>query len=406
MSSTPKTARAVLSGGSRVALAMVTMNAALYVFNIVAARTLEPRQFGAVTALLGVILVGNVAALGLQATTARRIAVAPENGPAIVATTTRVTLMVALGVGLVVALASPITRELLRLEDIWPALLCGASLVPLTIMGAQSGVAQGTERWNVLSAIYVANGVGRLIGGTAALAIDASTTSVMIGLAIGGWLPVLVGSRQLSSLHMGDDSPSRRTLLRETALGSHALLAYFVLSNLDALIARNLLSAHDSGLYASGLILSKAALFFPQFVSVVLFPDLARSSGSRARSRAALIVGGFGLCAVLGTALLPQLALILVGGDQYAEVSSRLWMFALAGSTLAVVHLLVFDALARQAHGVVVMLWGASVAVLAIAYGSGVDLAGLVTTVTGVALVLAGAAWLAPRWSKPDARGA
>ena len=44
-------------------------------------------------------------------------------------------------------------------------------------------------------------------------------------------------------------------------------------------------------------------------------------------------------------------------------------MFALAGSLLAIVYLLVFDALAQHAHGIVVMLWGAVTAVLVSAYG-------------------------------------
>ena len=189
---------------------------------------------------------------------------------------------------------------------------------------------------------------------------------------------------------------SRRPLLREALLSIHALLAYLVLSNLDSLIARNRFDVHESGLYASGLILAKAALFFPQFVSVVLFPDLARATTNHARLRAVTLVAGFGAMAVAATAALPHLALILVGGDKYAEVTDRLWLFALAGSLLAIVHLLVFDALARHAHGIVVMLWGAVVAVLAVAYGFGVGFTGLVLTVTLVAAALAAVVWFAP----------
>ncbi|MET1037421.1 MAG: hypothetical protein ABW075_04050, partial [Aeromicrobium sp.] len=162
------------------------------------------------------------------------------------------------------------------------------------------------------------------------------------------------------------------------------------------LIARNLLDEHDSGLYASGLILAKAALFFPQFVSVVLFPRLARATTHHARLRAVSLVAGLGLAAVAATAAMPQLALILVGGDEYEEIANRLWLFAIAGSALAIVHLLVFDALARHAHGIVVMIWVAVVAVPASAYGFGVGITGLVLTVAIVATVLASVVYLAP----------
>jgi hypothetical protein len=87
---------------------------------------------------------------------------------------------------------------------------------------------------------------------------------------------------------------------------------------------------------------------------------------------------------------------VLVGGAQYEEIAGRLWLFALAGSCLAVVHLLVFDALARHAHGVVVLVWIAAALVVAVAYGFDVHLTGLVTTVATVSAALALVVWFVP----------
>ncbi|MEO6606402.1 MAG: polysaccharide biosynthesis protein [Aeromicrobium sp.] len=389
--------RQAMTGGTLVAAGMMGMNVAVYGFNIVAAHALAPHELGALTALFGIILVGNVSSLGLQAVTARRLAVDPGHRDQIINATARVTLMVSLAVGAVVALSSVALTPALKLDSLWPVVLCGATLVPLTIMGAAAGVAQGTSRWGSLTAIYLGNGVGRLTGGTLALVISPTPTSAMIGIAIGSWTPVAAGAHLLLG-HAGTGPPiSRRPLLREAVLSTHALLAYFVLSNMDSLIARNSLSESDSGLYASGLILAKTALFFPQFVSVVLFPDLARATTDHARLRAVSLVAGFGVLAVLATAALPRVALILVGGEEYAEISGRLWLFAIAGSCLALVHLLVFDALARHAHGIVVMIWIAVAAVLAVAYGLDVGITGLVLTMAAVAAVLAAVVYLAPR---------
>lgn len=391
-----RSARTTMTGGTLVAAGMMGMNIAVYGFNIVSARMLIPQEFGALTALFGIILVGTVASLGLQAVTARRLAVDTQNREQIISATARVTVLVASAVGAIVAISTFALTPALKLDGYWPVVLCGATLVPMTVMGAAAGVAQGTSHWGSLTAIYLSNGVGRVVGGTLALMISPTTTSAMVGVAIGAWLPVLAGANML----LGHSDPkhviSRRPLLREALLSIHALLAYLVLSNLDSLIARNRFDVHESGLYASGLILAKAALFFPQFVSVVLFPDLARATTNHARLRAVTLVAGFGAMAVAATAALPHLALILVGGDKYAEVTDRLWLFALAGSLLAIVHLLVFDALARHAHGIVVMLWGAVVAVLAVAYGLGVGFTGLVLTVTLVAAALAAVVWFAP----------
>jgi O-antigen/teichoic acid export membrane protein len=368
---------------------MMGMNIAVYGFNVAAARMLIPKEFGALTALFGIMLVGTVSSLGLQAVTARRLAVDPEHTDEIISATARVTAVVASVVGLVVAASTVVLTPALKLDSYWSVVLCGATLVPLTIMGAESGVAQGSSRWGSLTAIYLGNGFGRLIGGVVALEISPTVNSAMIGIAVGSWLPAVAGARLLLG-HRSTGTPiSRRPLMREALLSTHALLAYFVLSNMDSLIARNRFDVHESGLYASGLILAKAALFFPQFVSVVLFPDLARATTHHARLRAVSIVAGFGTLAVLATAALPRVALILVGGNKYDEITGRLWLFAIAGSLLAIVHLLVFDALARHAHGIVVMIWIAVAAVLASAYGLGVGITGLVLTIALVAAALA-----------------
>lgn len=375
---------------------MLGMNVAIYGFTVAAARSMVPAELGALVALLGILLMGNVVSLGIQAVTARRIAVAPSDRADVVGVVLRVTAGAALAVGAVVAASSVVLTPVLRLESAWPVVLAGLTLVPLTVMGAQAGIAQGSERWGALTAIYLANGVGRLLCGTLAVLVVPTATSAMVGIAIGACLPVLVGLPMLRGHLRSPHGVSRRPLVREAVLGSHALLAYFVLSSLDALVARNRFEPEEAGLYAAGLILSKAALFAPQFVSVVLFPDLARDETRRSRAQAVLAVVGLGAVAVTATALLPRLALVLVGGDQYEAIAGRLWLFALAGSCLAVVHLLVFDALARHAHGVVGLVWAGAAVVLLVAYGLDVHLTGLVATVAAVAAVLATIVWFVP----------
>ena len=60
-----------------VAVGMLGMNALAYAFTLAAAHRLGPKEFSAVSALLGILIVANVGALALQATAARRLATAP-----------------------------------------------------------------------------------------------------------------------------------------------------------------------------------------------------------------------------------------------------------------------------------------------------------------------------------------
>lgn len=352
--------------GTLVAAAMLIMSAVTYGFNLIAARWLVPEEFGALTALLSIILIANVVALGVQAAIARQIAIQREQAAAIIKTTSRVAVAISLIIGSAVAASSFIFTPFLNLDSHWPVIFCGIMMVPLTIMGAQAGVAQGTGRWERLSLIYIASGTGRLIGGIAGMTILPTATGAMIGLAAGGWLPVIAGWGLLRS-DSTTPMESRRPLVAEAFTASLVLFAYFTLSNLDALLGRSMFDEHDSGIYAAGLIMTKSALFLPQFVSVVFFPMLARDKGQRSRLSAVALVIVLGGLATTGVALLPKIALILVGGDKYADIAEQLWIFAGSGTVLAVVYVLVFDALARRVRGVSLVLWLTTLAITALA---------------------------------------
>ena len=67
-----------LTNSGVIALGMGVMNVTNYGFTLLAARMLGPEQYGAVAALMGLMLVLNVIALGLQAAAARRISRRPD----------------------------------------------------------------------------------------------------------------------------------------------------------------------------------------------------------------------------------------------------------------------------------------------------------------------------------------
>ena len=150
------------------------------------------------------------------------------------------------------------------------------------------------------------------------------TLGGLVGVAVGafapavGWWALRHPSRRVRS------SPAprpREGVLRETMHNSHALLAFFALSNVDVLVARVVLDAQQAGLYAGGLILTKAVLFLPQFVVVIVFPSMARSGTARRMNLVALaLVAAIGLVIVLGVALLSDLAVTFVGGPAYADL--------------------------------------------------------------------------------------
>ena len=71
------------------------------------------------------------------------------------------------------------------------------------------------------------------------------------------------------------------------------------------------------------------------------------------------LVAAIGLVTVAGVALLPELALAFVGGPEYAEISNRLWVFALLGTVLAMLQVMVYNVVARQRQYAVFIIWAA-----------------------------------------------
>ncbi|NUR09592.1 MAG: oligosaccharide flippase family protein [Nocardioidaceae bacterium] len=357
---------------------MAVMNVTTYGFTILAARLLGPAEYGALAAVMGLLLVVNVLSLGLQATGARRVSAAPEDRHRIEHEVMETTYVSALVLGLIALAASPLVIATLNLDSWKPALLIAATAVPLTVMGGQAGILQGERRWAPLAAIYLCVGVGRMAFGAVALVVEPDTTGAMVGVCAGAVVPVVIGwlalrhpSRQavepveIVTPGVTGSRWARGGVLRETFHNSHALLAFFALSNADVVIARSTLDEHQAGLYAGGLILTKAVLFLPQFVVVIAFPSMSRQGAGRRMhlySLGAVLV--IGLVTVVGTAALSSLAVVFIGGPEYADLQDRLWVFAALGTLLAMIQLLIYNIVARQRQRTVLLIWAALVALL------------------------------------------
>ena len=340
---------------------MAVMSIATSGFTMIAARMLGPGSYGALVSMMNTLLVVSVLQLGLQATAARRISSQPGSVAQIEDSILRVTWRASLVLGALMLLIAPLVDRVLRLDSLPTAIVMALTAVPMTMLGGQLGILQGERRWYPLAVVYIANGVPRLLIGVALMAWRPDEFTAIVGVALGQVVPVLCGWWTLRHYR----TPGERTgdhrvrpIVRETLHNSQALLAFFALSNLDILIARNVLDDHASGLYAGGLILSKAVLFLPQFVVVVAFPNMS-TAGERRRAltRSLLAVALLGLGAILGALLLPGLAMIFVGGGEYSAIENKLWMFALLGTLLSMLQLLVYAVIARQGRHSIHLVW-------------------------------------------------
>lgn len=412
MSRTPRLPTWMVGSGI-IAVSMGVMNVTTYGFTLAAARLLGPAEYGVLAALMGLMLVLNVVSLGLQATAARRVAAAPE---AVRRTETEIvwaSYRAAIALGLLTLAASPALTVLLRFDSWWEGVLLAVGTMPLTIMGAQAGVLQGERRWLSLAGIYLAVGVGRLGFGLVGVLWRSDAVGAMAGVAVGNLVPALIGwwllrhPSRTDDLEPGPAAPEAsgrsRSVIGEVMHNSHALLAFFALANADVVAARITLSEQQAGLYAGGIILAKAVLFLPQFVVVLSFPSMASRAAEGLHVRALALVAALGACAVVGVLVLPGLAVLFVGGGEYDELRGHIWAFAVLGTLLAIIQMLVYEVVARQHRRAVFAIWLAlGTLVLATPF---VDSVGqLVATVAAVDVaLLAVLVAVGSRGASPDA---
>ncbi|MGL5808771.1 MAG: lipopolysaccharide biosynthesis protein [Nocardioides sp.] len=365
---------AVMRSGSLVAAGMMAMNVMVYAFTLISSHSLPRADFGGLGAILAVLIVVSVGALALQATGARTIATAPTDRRLATALDILAsTRLLAVALGAILLAATPILRSLLHVPWL-AAVMVPAAVVPLTLLGGYAGVLQGLRSWPGLTGVFLGLGAGRLFCGGLAIWIDRSLEAAVVGLTVGAYLPAVIGwlgCRRLLSPGQRSAANSGTRMLAEIWHNGHTLLAFFALTNLDVLLARNLLSDDASGSYAAGAILTKSCLFLPQFVIIIAFPDMAEDQARDDRSRAWLaplgLVAAIGASVTLGTVVLRDLAVSFVGGAKYSELTGYLWLFAVQGTAFALLQMVVYRQIARRAV-VAPYLWIGSAGLIALAW--------------------------------------
>ncbi len=350
-----------------VAVALGIAQVFAYAVSVVAARALGPNGFGVLAALLGILLIGSVLAMGIQAVAARRlVTVDPDQRAGAARSMLRDGLIGGMAVAVATLAVSPLLIWLLRLDGWASLLLAAATFIPITWAGAQYGVAQGRESYRRLAAVYALVGVGRGVGGVVGAIATGTVLGTMAGLAIGTAMGALVGRWVVAPLAR---APRARLegFFPESAHATHALLALFVLTNVDVLLARALLDAEQAGIYGVGAVIAKVAFWLPQFVGVVAFPRFADSRRERATIITLVAVASIGLLVVGATAALPGLVVAFVGGSAYASLVPIAWLFAAIGAAFALAQALLLTRLAIDDRRAVVAVWSAAALLVALA---------------------------------------
>lgn len=343
----------MVAGMTMVTIGSMTANIASYLLHLPASRLLGVAKYGEFASLLAAQLVLAVPALALQSVVAREV-VRGRNAGKLRSLGYRCAGVVAV----LSVLAAPIVA--VAMDTSVPATTSALVVAPLLVLLAtEQGLLQGTARFGRLSIVLASAGFGKVVPAVVALFLGAGPGTVLAVSAAGTGL-VALGARLANreppgpgGPHTGDVRIGVATVLR----ASQVQLVLILLSSVDLLLARALLTEADAGIYALGAVATKAAFWLPQAVGVVLYPRMANPAHSASALRSALsVVAGIGAVLILGAAVAAGLIPLIVGED-YAAVQGYLWIFALQGACLAVLQSALLWAIAGERTTLAILAW-------------------------------------------------
>lgn len=359
-------------GGLTVAVASNVANGLGLAFNIALIRLLDQDGYGAVGALLALILVGSVPGLALQVVLARRTATArPADWPALWPGLLARSAVIGVAVAVLGAVLSPVATRALHLGTVAAMLWLAVALVPTTVLFAAQGLLQGAERFTALSVCLLAAATGRLAGlaGT-----PAGPAGVMAGIAVGTAAAMVVGLALVGRDVRGRPAGTWRgsgadRLVPELRSATSGMSSLFTLQNLDIVLARHFLPSAQSGVYAAGALVARGTFWVLHVVAVVVLPRLADAARRRMLLPRALGLVAAGGAVLTGCALLAGPTLLPVAfGDDYRTLGATVAVFALVGGLIALAELLLYADLAGRRHRMAWGMWASAALVTGIVY--------------------------------------
>ena len=355
MVSTPQERKRLIQGVIVVGAGLAVPQVLAYAASVIAARLLVPAEFGAFGAMQGITQIGTPIGLAIQAVVARRLVKNSQNKHHDLL---KFGLEVSIAVMILTLLVSFPLSSIFHIDYLVLVLTIGA-VAPFVFISTQLGIAQGKELYLKVAGIYIVFGIGRSISAIVGLLIYPELISVGIGFFGGTLLSVIFAHYILGNSNKFWKTVRAKKGASELYKAAQALIALYVLVNIDVLLARIVLSPTQSGVYTVGMLVAKIAFFMPQAITVVLFPKMGKNDSSALR------------LAVLGTTLIggayvgfcyfaSEFVVNAIGGSGYSELYSEVWMFALEGSLFAILQVLLYGRIAREDTKVSILLWAGS----------------------------------------------
>jgi len=256
-----------------------------YAFNIVMTRFLgKAGAFGEFYALSAIFLIVSIGAGSFQTVIAKYVAGFSTKGEQ-----DKITVLTryfsrwflyasACVIALSVLIAYPLAR-MLKLESPLYVVILGSSVAVSVYITLPYGILQGMERFVFLGGATVATAVLRLVFGIILVLLGAGVYGALGAATAAGLVVILVLIASSREYFFGKTSSEEEfhpiAAVKYLLPVASAMFLILFLTQVDAVLVKALFSRKEADIYSYAALAGKAVFFFPDGISLVMFPRVS-----------------------------------------------------------------------------------------------------------------------------------
>ena len=343
--------RALLAGGTILAVAMMAANAGNYGLNVLLGRWLGTGEFADANLMVTLMLLATAIAVSLQLISCRfagrhHVSGTNDRADQLARWLEHRAIIAGMTLGVVLVAGAPWLSRFFQTRSAWPFAILGLGIPFYLAQGVGRGMLQGRLRFGSLAMTFVVEMVCRLTISVSLVAAGAGVEGATVGLSV-SFVATWVAVRLAEGRRAGGQAPVEQ--LREviTYTGPIAVLltGQIIVNNEDVLIVKRLFEPEMAGAYAGVALIGRAVFFLSWSIVTTIFPattQRAEAGASPAKLVAAGLVGvgSIGAIVVVGAAVAGEAVLGQVLGPEFIGVARLLPWYALATTMFAIANLM------------------------------------------------------------------
>lgn len=248
---------------------------------------------------------------------------------------------------IIVLLLSPWLQGFLHLPSVVPVMLTAPVIFFAIMLPLNRGIMQGLQNFGQAVLNQNIDPFLKLTLGLLLVQLGLGIDGALGAIVIGSMVAYLVSFWPLQPLLKQQATPIKTIPAEVKEFSIVALIAFLMatlLMNIDILLVKHFLPAHEAGLYAALSTIGKIILFVTTPVVSVMFPMISDLQGREQKHykvllQSIILVMLISLCGVVGYFVLPELVVRLLYGPEFLEIAPLLGLFAIVMTLFSLINL-------------------------------------------------------------------